>query len=65
MRAAVDEVPATFVLKGGEVIALGVPPGPAVSRLLKAAEAQWLAEGLPDEGRQRAILEQVVADAQP
>ena len=65
VREAIEAAPATFVLKGRDIIGLGVPPGPEVSRLLKAAEAQWLAEGLPDEARQRAILREVVADAQP
>lgn len=50
-----------FVPKGRDVLALGVAPGPAVSRLLAEAEAQWLAEGLPDEARQRTLLAEVIA----
>ena len=53
-----------FVLKGRDVLALGVSPGPAVSRLLAEAEARWLAEGLPNQARQRELLaEAVAADA--
>lgn len=32
---------------GGDLIALGVTPGPQVSRLLKAVEAEWIAAGFP------------------
>lgn len=49
-----------FVLKGRDAIALGVEPGPAVSRLLRETEARWLVEGLPDEARQRALLAEVM-----
>jgi len=49
-----------FALKGRDVLALGVEPGPAVSRLLNEAEARWLAAGLPGEARQRALLAEVV-----
>lgn len=52
--------PTRFVLKGRDLIALGVPPGPDVSRMLSQAEARWLAEGLPDETRQRVLLAEVV-----
>ena len=37
-----------FVLSGADVMALGVPRGPEIGRLLKAAEARWLAEGMPE-----------------
>ncbi len=43
-------------VKGRDVLALGVPPGPEVSAILQAVEAAWLAEQLPDEARQRELL---------
>lgn len=49
-----------FALKGRDVLALGVQPGPEVSRLLAEAEARWLGNGLPDEARQRGLLVEVV-----
>ena len=61
VREALFSAPPPFVLKGRDVITAGVPPGPDVSRLLKAAEARWLANGMPDEGGQRALLAEVVA----
>ena len=60
VREAVVAALPDFALGGRDVIALGVEPGPEVSRLLKAAEARWLAEGLPDAARQRALLAEVV-----
>jgi poly(A) polymerase len=43
---------------GGDVVALGVPPGPAVGRVLKAFEAWWLAKGFPaDRAERRRKLE--------
>ena len=49
-----------FALKGRDVLALGVEPGPEVSRLLREVETRWLAEGLPGEARQRELLAEVV-----
>ena len=43
-------------VKGRDVLALGVPPGPEVSAILQEVEAAWLAEQLPDEARQRELL---------
>lgn len=33
--------------RSADVLALGVPPGPRMGLVLKAAEAAWIAEGLP------------------
>jgi len=39
------------------VLALGIPAGPKTGALLRAAEAKWLASGMPaGEDEQRAIL---------
>ncbi|MEQ1726276.1 MAG: CCA tRNA nucleotidyltransferase [Sphingopyxis sp.] len=42
-------------ISGGDIVALGVRAGPEVARILKAVEAQWVAEGFPDVARARAI----------
>jgi poly(A) polymerase len=47
-----------------DAAALGVRPGPAMGRVLKAATEAWLAAGLPEERQhQRAILEAARAAA--
>ncbi len=46
-----------FPLSGGAVVARGVKEGPEVARILKAVEAQWVAEGFPDEVRTTTLLE--------
>ena len=46
----------TFPLKGGQIVAHGIKAGPDVARILKAVEAQWVAEGFPSEERVRKIL---------
>ncbi|MEK6541326.1 MAG: CCA tRNA nucleotidyltransferase [Pseudomonadota bacterium] len=43
---------------GGDIVARGVAAGPDVARILKAVEAQWVAEGFPDAARTRAILDE-------
>lgn len=43
-------------LKGGEIVRQGLAKGPAVAELLKAVEAQWMAEDFPDTARVREIL---------
>ena len=54
--AAGGPVP-VFHLTGKDVLALGVPHGPEVGRLLAATEAAWIAAGLPDDAAaQRALL---------
>lgn len=43
-------------LRGGDLIAMGVPAGPEVSRLLQAIEAEWAAGGFPeDKGTVQAL----------
>jgi poly(A) polymerase len=36
--------------RGADVLALGVPPGPAVGRVIAAAEAAWEMAGFPPDG---------------
>ena len=51
--------PPRLPIGGGELIARGLKPGPAVARTLKQVEERWVGEGFPDAGR----LEQLVAEA--
>ncbi len=51
-----------FPLKGGEIVARGVASGPAVARILRTVEDRWVAEGFPDEGRVRDLLDEVLAE---
>ena len=48
--------PPAFPYSGKDVLALGVKPGPAVARILSAAENQWIAEDFPDASRAKEIL---------
>ncbi|WP_368419161.1 CCA tRNA nucleotidyltransferase [Rhodovarius sp.] len=43
-RAAIHGPPPAFPLQGRDALALGVPPGPDLGRLLGAVEAWWLRE---------------------
>jgi poly(A) polymerase len=48
-------------LRGADVLALGVPPGPEVGRVLADFEAWWIAEGFPtDRERAKATLGELV-----
>ncbi|HMO76791.1 MAG TPA: CCA tRNA nucleotidyltransferase [Sphingopyxis sp.] len=47
-------------IKGGDIIARGVTAGPEVARLLKAVEADWVAEDFPDAVRVAALLDQKI-----
>lgn len=55
--------PPRLPLGGGDLIAMGLPEGPAVARTLRAVEDQWVAEGFPDAARTRAIAAALVAGA--
>jgi poly(A) polymerase len=48
---------------GGELIALGLRPGPQVAATLQAVERQWIAEGFPGIDRVRRIAADAVAQA--
>ena len=45
-----------FPLSGGQLIARGLTPGPAVARTLKAIEARWVAEDFPDAARLAVLI---------
>jgi poly(A) polymerase len=49
---------------GSDVLALGVPPGPAVGNVLKAFETWWVASGFTsDRSEQAAKLKALAASA--
>jgi poly(A) polymerase len=54
------EVP-ELPLKGGEIVARGVPAGPEVARILQAVERRWVAEGFPSRARVAGILDEELA----
>lgn len=47
---------------GGELVSLGVPPGPDVARLLHVVEDRWVAEGFPDRARAMTIAGMAIID---
>jgi len=55
----------TLSIKGGELIAMGLPAGPLVAKTLQAIEAAWIQEGFPDATRQRALADEMVNAALP
>lgn len=50
-------------IKGGALIAMGLPAGPLVAKTLQAIEAAWVAEDFPDVERQHEIAVQAVNSA--
>ncbi len=57
--------PAKFPITGKHVVAVGVPPGPRVSEILKRVEAAWIAEDFPGRGRLDAILAEICSVPKP
>ncbi|MXO84788.1 CCA tRNA nucleotidyltransferase [Altererythrobacter aurantiacus] len=50
-----------FPLKGGEIIARGVAPGPGVARLMQTLKEEWIAAGFPEKGDVIAMLDRHLA----
>jgi poly(A) polymerase len=50
-------------IKGGALIAMGLPAGPMVAKTLQAIEAAWVTEEFPDTERQRQLAAQAVKAA--
>ncbi|MFC4294810.1 CCA tRNA nucleotidyltransferase [Novosphingobium tardum] len=50
-------------LKGGEVVARGIAPGPEVARILHEVENRWVAEGFPDADRVAELRDEAIAAA--
>ncbi|WP_332819815.1 CCA tRNA nucleotidyltransferase [Sphingopyxis sp.] len=53
------DVPA-LPLKGGDIVARGIAAGPEVARILKAVEAEWVAEDFPDAARVAELVARLV-----
>jgi len=47
-------------LKGGDIVARGIAAGPEVARILKAVEAEWVAEDFPDATRVAQLVDQKI-----
>ncbi|MBJ7500227.1 MAG: CCA tRNA nucleotidyltransferase [Sphingopyxis sp.] len=56
---AVPELP----LKGGDIVARGIAAGPEVARILKAVEAEWVAEDFPGAARVAELVDQKIGRA--
>lgn len=55
-----------FPLRGADIVARGVPPGPAVGALLRAVEAWWLEQDMrPDYEDCLERLERLIAEGKP
>ena len=50
-----------FPLKGGAIVARGVPAGPEVARIMREIEARWVSEGFPHEARVQQMLDDVLS----
>jgi poly(A) polymerase len=55
--------PPRLPIGGGQLIARGLTPGPAVARMLKQIEERWVSEGFPDEGRLDQLVTEALANA--
>jgi poly(A) polymerase len=53
----------SFNIKGGDLIARGLSPGPVVASTLQNVEALWIAEDFPANDRLNAIADQAASDA--
>lgn len=49
-----------FALKGGDLIAFGLPVGAVVGKALQTVETSWIAEDFPPRARQMEIARQLV-----
>ncbi len=47
-------------IKGGDIVARGIAVGPDVARILKAVEAEWVAEDFPDAARVAQLVDQKI-----
>jgi poly(A) polymerase len=47
-------------LKGGDIVARGIAVGPEVARILKAVEAEWVAEDFPGATRVAELVDQKI-----
>jgi len=57
VSSLIDWIPPQFPLRGGEIVARGITPGPQVAATLRAVEDAWVAEGFPSRERVLDLLE--------
>jgi poly(A) polymerase len=62
-RRAADWQPPRFPITGGDLIKLGLTPGPIVAATLQQIERQWVKDGFPDRDRLDAMAQEAVAAA--
>jgi poly(A) polymerase len=55
--------PPRLPIGGGQLIARGLTPGPAVARTLKRIEERWVGEGFPEEERLEELVTEALVDA--
>ena len=58
-----DVAPPPLPIKGGDLIAMGLPPGPIVAATLQAIERAWARAGFPGEEETRALARAQVDQA--
>ena len=56
LDALMDWTPPRFPLKGADLIARGLQPGPELGRKLHAIEARWVAQNFPVADRLDALV---------
>ncbi|WBO22203.1 CCA tRNA nucleotidyltransferase [Sphingomonas abietis] len=62
-RIAADWQAPRFPLSGGELIAMGLTPGPRVAATLRQIERQWVEAGFPDRDGVSEMARQAVTEA--
>ncbi|HET8613570.1 MAG TPA: CCA tRNA nucleotidyltransferase, partial [Sphingomonas sp.] len=61
--AVADWQPPRLPITGGDLIALGLKPGPVVARTLQAVETRWIEQGFPEREAVEALAREAVAAA--
>ena len=62
INALADWSPPIFPIKGGELVARGLPKSPAVALTLRTVEQKWIDEDFPGVVRAQAIADQLVTE---
>ncbi len=66
MRARIEDLRdwkrPRFALGGGDLIAMGLSPGPVVARTLQAVQRDWIERGFPSDEEEVRTLARVHVD---
>ena len=66
MRARIDELrdwqPPRFAVGGGDLIAMGLSPGPVVAKTLQAIQRDWIERGFPSDQEEVRTLARLHVD---